>query len=77
MSFNTLQETAGINGSIHFKKYHKIVLNSYKKKKNRNKTIFYLVYSPTEQCAHNELEFELESKLNDSGFEPTACIEWV
>ena len=46
-------------------------------KKISNKTIFYLVYSPPEQCAHNKLEFELESKLNVSGFEPTACDEWV
>ena len=46
------------------------MLNSYKKKVS-NKAIFYLVYSPTEQCAHNELEFELESKLDVSGFEPT------
>ena len=39
--------------------------NSYKKK-NIDKTIFYLVYSPPEHCAHNELEFELESKLSVS-----------
>ena len=50
---------------------NKIVLNSYKK--NSNKTIFYLVYSPSEQCAHNELELELESKLDVSGFEAAAC----
>ena len=43
------------------------MLNSYKKK-IRNKAIFYLVYSP-EQCAYNELSV--------SGFEPTACNEWV
>ena len=30
--------------------------------------IFYLVYSPTEQCAQNELE----STLDVSGFEPAA-----
>ena len=42
------------------------MLNSYKK--NSNKTIFYLVYSPPEQRAHNELELELELefKLNVS-----------
>ena len=37
-------------------------------KKISNKTIFYLVYSPPEQCAHNELE----STLDVSGFEPAA-----
>ena len=75
MSSNTLQQTARINSSIYLKEYHKIVLNSYKKKSN--KTIFCLVYSPSEQCAHNELELELESKLDVSGFEAAACNEWV
>ena len=35
------------------------------------------MYSPSEQCAHNELELELESKLVVSGFEAAACSEWV
>ena len=77
MSVTASEQTAGFNSSIYLKQYHKIVLNSYKKKKNCKKTIFYLAYSPPEQCAHNELEFELESKLNVSGFDPTACNEWV
>ena len=44
------------------------MLNNYQKKK----PFFYLVYSPLQQCAHNELELELEleSKLDVSGFEP-------
>ena len=33
---------------------------------------FYLAHTPPEQCDHNELELELESKLDVSGFEPTA-----
>ena len=43
------------------------MLNSYQKR-----TLFYLVYSPLQQCAHNELELELEleSRLYVSGFEP-------
>ena len=50
------------------------MLNSYKKKYISNKTIFYLAHTPPEQCAHNELELEreLESKLDVSGFEATA-----
>ena len=50
------------------------MLNSYKKKLFSNKTNFYLAHTPPEQCAHNELELELEleSKLDVSGFEPTA-----
>ena len=77
MSFNTLQQTARINSRIYLRKHHKIVLNRYKK--NSNKAIFYLVYSPSEKCAHNELELELEleSKLDVSGFEAAACNEWV
>ena len=51
------------------------MLNSYTKKSN--KTMFYLVYSPSEECAHNELELELESKLDVSGFEAAACNEWI
>ena len=49
------------------------MLNSYKKKTSI-KIIFYLAHTPPEQCAHNELELELEleSKLDVSGFEPTA-----
>ena len=62
-----------INSSIYLKKYQKIVLNSYKKKLVIFKTIFYLVYSPSEQCAQNELEL----KLDVSGFEAAACNEWV
>ena len=38
------------------------MLNSYKK--ICDKTIVYLVYSPPEQCAHNEVELEVESKLD-------------
>ena len=74
MSFNTLHNCEDQQQYI-FQKYHKIVLNSHTK--NSNKTIFYLVYSPSEQCAHNQLELELESKLDVSGFEAAACNEWV
>ena len=68
MSFNTLQQTAGFNSSIYFKKYQNWAEQF---KKISNKTIFYSVYSPPEQCPQNELEFELESKLDIPGFEPT------
>ena len=43
----------------------------------KKKIVIRRVYSPPEQCAHNELEFELESKLIVSGFKPTVCNEWV
>ena len=35
------------------------------------------LYSRWVPVVHNELELELESKLDVSGFEAAACNEWV
>ena len=65
MSFNTLHKLRGSTAVYIWKNIVKLCWTVTQK--NSDKTIFYLVYSPSEQCVHNELELELESKLDVPG----------